>query len=76
MPHVSLRVTDEEKKMMDAYAKVHSINLSDAIKEAFFQMLEYEYDLKLIEEHRERKARGEVKLYTLDEIEEELGLTD
>jgi len=76
MPHVSLRVTDEEKKMMDAYAKVHGVNLSDAIKEAFFQILEDEYDLKLIEEHRERKARGEVKFYTLDEIEEELGLVD
>jgi len=76
MPHVSLRVTEQEKDMMDAYAKVHGVNLSEAIKEAFFQMLEDEYDLQAVREHREKKERGEVKFYSLDEIEEELGLVD
>ena len=76
MPHVSLRVTEEEKNSMENYAKAQGVNLAEAIKEAFFRMLEDEYDLRAIEEHREKKARGEVKYYTLDEIEEELELAD
>lgn len=76
MPHISLRVTEEERLAMESYAKVHGLNLSEAIKNAFFQMLEDEYDLERIQEHRERKARGEVKMYTLDEIEAELGPND
>ena len=74
MPHVSLRVTDEEKSWMENYAKVHGVNLSDAIKKAFFDKLEDEYDLKIIREHEERKAKGLVKYYSLDEVKKELGL--
>jgi len=75
MPHVSLRVTEEEKKTMEIFAKVQGVNLSEAIKEVFFQRLEDEYDLQLIKEHRERKARGEMKYYTHEQVGKELGLT-
>ncbi|MCL2277854.1 MAG: DUF6290 family protein [Oscillospiraceae bacterium] len=75
MPHVSLRVTEEEKHTMESYAKVHGVNLSEAIKDVFFRKLEDEYDMETIKEHRARKARGEVKYYTLDEVEKELELT-
>ena len=73
MPHVSLRVTEQEKNWMEGYAKVQGINLSDAIKAAFFEKLEDEYDLQTIREHREKKARGEVKYYSLEEVKKELG---
>jgi len=76
MPHISLRVTEDERATMESYAKVLDLNLSEAIKEVFFQRLEDEFDLQRIEEHRAKKARGEVKMYTLDEIEDELGLND
>lgn len=76
MPHVSLRVTEEERTTMESYAKVHGVSLSEAVKEAFFEMLEEEYDLQRIREHREKKAKGEIKMYTLDEAEEMLGLND
>ena len=74
MPHISLRVTEEEKNMMDGYAKVHNISLSEAIKEAFFQMLEDEYDLRTIREHEVEKAKGNVRYYSHEEIVRELGL--
>lgn len=74
MPHVSLRVTEEERNIMKGYAEVHGTNMSEAIKNVFFQRLEDEYDLQAIREHREKKARGEVKMYTHDEIVKELGL--
>jgi len=74
MPHVSLRVTDQEKSWMESYAKLQGLNLSDAIKEAFFEKLEDEYDLKTIREYEEEKARGNMKHFTHDEVRSILGL--
>jgi len=73
MSHISLRVTAEERSAMENYAKVLGMNISEAIKSVFFQRLEDEFDLQRIQEHREKKARGEVQMYTHDEILRELG---
>ena len=74
MPHVSLRVTEQEKTWMESYAKVQGINLSEAIKEAFFEKLEDEYDLKIIREYEEEKINGNVSYYSHEEIGKMLGL--
>lgn len=74
MPHVSLRVTEQEKSWMESYAKVQGVNLSDAVKEAFFEKLEDEYDLKTIREHEEEKAKGDMRYYSHEEIGRMLGL--
>jgi len=75
MPHISLRVTKNEKKIMEKYSKLHDVNLSDAIKEAFFEKLEDEYDLKVIREHEAEKAKGNMKYYSHAEVKEMLGLS-
>jgi hypothetical protein len=74
MPHVSLRVSEQEKNWMEGYAKLQGLSLSDAIKEAFFEKLEDEYDLKTIREHEVEKAKGNIKYYSLLEVKNELGL--
>ena len=74
MPHVSLRVTEEEKKWMESYAKVQGVNLSDAIKNAFFEKIEDEYDMEIVKRHMEMKAKGLVKYYSHDEVKKELGI--
>jgi hypothetical protein len=74
MPHVSLRVSAEEKTWMESYAKVQGISLSDAIKAAFFEKLEDEYDLKIIREYEAEKAKGDMQYYTHAEMKERLGL--
>lgn len=74
MAHVSLRVSDEEKGWMESYAKLHGINLSDAIKEAFFEKLEDEYDLKTVIEYEAEKAEKGMTYYTHEEVKEMLGL--
>ncbi|MCL2140151.1 MAG: DUF6290 family protein [Dehalococcoidia bacterium] len=74
MPHVSLRVSEEEKRWMEGYAKVQGVNLSDAVKDAFFEKLEDEYDLRMIREHEAEKAKGNMKYYTHDEIMREFRL--
>ena len=75
MPQVSLRVTEEEKNWMESYARVRGVSLSEAIKDAFFEKLEDEYDLKAIREHEEEKAQGKMKYHTHAEVKEMLGLS-
>ena len=44
---VSIRMTEEEKQLADAYAKLNGVSLSEAIKKAFFEKIEDEYDVAL-----------------------------
>jgi hypothetical protein len=73
IPHISLRVTEDERITMESYAKVQGLNISEAIKDVFFQRLEDEFDLQRIREYRAKKTRGEVKTYTHAEVMNELG---
>jgi pantothenate kinase len=73
MAHVSLRVTEKEKSCMENYAKLMGINLSDAIKNVFFERLEDEYDLKVIREYEKQKEEEGMEYYTLEEVKKELG---
>ena len=73
MPHVSMRVTEQEKKWMESYAKLHGIRLSDALKEAFFAKIEDEYDIEIIKEYEIKKAEDKITYFTLAETKRELG---
>ena len=73
MAHVSLRVSDQEKTWMESYAKLHGVSLSDAIKQAFFEKLEDDYDLNAIREYELEKP---VKFHSMSEVISELGLND
>lgn len=71
MPHVSLRVSEQEKALMEGYAKLHGVKLSDALKEAFFEKLEDEYDLKMLAEY---DAKPSTRFYSHEEVGKMLGL--
>ena len=74
MPNINIAVTEEEKNLMENYAKVRGVSLSDVLKDAFFDKAEDEYDLKIVQEYLERKAKGLVQFFTLEEVKKELGL--
>lgn len=74
MAHVSLRVSEQEKEWMEQYAKLHGINLSDAIKMAFFEKLEDEYDLKMVQSYEAEKATE--TFYSLEDTKKALGFAD
>ena len=70
---VSIRMTEEEKQLADAYAKLNGISLSEAIKRAYFDKIEEEYDIALADAAM-REYKKNPKTYTLDELMKELGL--
>lgn len=70
---ISVRLSEEETKLIKAYADMNNISLSDLIRTAVMERIENEHDLecykKAIEEYKKNP-----KTYTLDEVKEELGL--
>ena len=40
-----IRLTDEERALAESYAKLHSITLSEAFKNALFEKIEDKYDI-------------------------------
>lgn len=46
----SIRLTDEERQLATAYAKLHSMSLGECFKKALFDRIEDEYDIAIAEE--------------------------
>lgn len=69
----SIRLTDEEKSLVDAYAKLHAITLSEAFKSALFEKIEEEYDIALADQAYSEYLENP-KTYSLSELEKELDL--
>ena len=63
----SIRLTIEEYKLAIDYAKRHSLTLGEAFKQALFERIEDEYDLKVAEEALEEYSKNPVS-YSHEEV--------
>lgn len=70
---ISIRMTEEEKRLADAYAKLNGVSLSEAIKRAYFEKIEDDFDIALAEA-AEKEYKKNPKTYTLKEVMKELDL--
>lgn len=70
---VSIRMTEEEKELANAYAKLNGTSLSEAIKRAYFEKIEDEYDLAIADEAIKAYEKNP-KTYSLDEIKKEFNI--
>ncbi len=70
---VSIRMSEEEKQLAEAYAKLNGTTLSDSIKRAFFEKIEDEYDIALADAAL-KEYETNPKTYSLAELMKELGL--
>lgn len=70
----SIRLTAEEKKLADSYAKLHAISLGEAFKRALFEKIEDEYDIALAHEAYNEYIRDGRKSRPIDELWRELDL--
>lgn len=73
MPTITIQVTDEEKEIIEDYAKSHDMSVSEVLVEAFFEKLEDVYDLKAIEEY---EADPDKTTYLVKEAAKMLGIED
>lgn len=70
---ISIRMTDEEKRLANSYAKLSGLSLSEVIKKSFFERIEDEYDVALMDSAL-KEYENNPKTYTLEELKKELGL--
>jgi len=70
---VSIRMTEEEKQLGVAYAKLNGTSLSEAMKRAYFEKIEEEYDIALADTAL-REYEKNPKTYSHEEVKKILGL--
>ena len=70
---ISVRLSEEDTKLIKAYANINNISLSDLIRNAILEKIEDEYDLECYNKAK-KKFDKNPKTHTLDEVKKELGL--
>ena len=73
--YVSMRVTPDEKKMITKYAAAQGESVSKIMRDAFFERLEDEMDIREYKAYLKRREAGKEKFYTMEEVIEACGLT-
>ena len=70
----SIRLSDEEKRLADSYAKIHSLSLGEAFKRALFEKIEDEYDIAISEEAYTEYVDSGKKSAPITELWDDCGL--
>lgn len=73
---ITLRVSEEEKEVLQRYADFTGVSLSEFIKTRVIESIEDEYDLKMIEEYEKKKLNNELEFFSLEEVKKLLGIDD
>ncbi len=72
MTNISLRIPEEEKELVEAYARLHGMTVSEVFRKAAMEKIEDEYDLTIYEKAvKEYEADGKIS-YSLSEAKKEL----
>lgn len=70
----SIRLTEQEKKLADSYARLHSISLGEAFKQALFEKIEEEYDIAVCDEAYKEYEKSGKESRPIEELWKELDL--
>ena len=70
----SIRLTEEEKRLANSYAKIHSMSLGEAFKRALFEKIEDEYDVTVADEAYQEYVADGKKSRPIEELWKECEL--
>ena len=70
----SIRLSEEERKLADSYARLHSMSMGEAFKRALFERIEDEYDLTVAEDAQQEYQQSGRKSRPAEELWKELDL--
>ena len=74
MSNITLRLTDEERDILNNIAHLYGGKLSTAIKTILFEKIEEEYDIVVAEESFKKYIDSGKKSRPFSELKKELGL--
>lgn len=55
MVSITIQVTEEEKDLLESYAKLHNESISNILMKAFLEKVEDELDLEMIKAYEKEK---------------------
>jgi predicted DNA-binding protein len=64
----SIRLSEDERRLADDYAKMHAMTLSEAFKKALFERIEDEYDVTVADEAYAEYVKGGKKSRPIEEL--------
>ena len=70
---LAVRVKDDEERLIREYARLHSLSISEFVRNAVLEKIEDEIDLKAYNQAMEKFKENPIT-YTLDEIETKYGI--
>lgn len=70
----TIRLTEEERKLADSYAKLHSMTVGEAFKRALFDRIDEEYDRSVYEEAYNEYVKNGKKSRPIADLWKETGL--
>lgn len=70
----SIRLSEDERRLADDYAKMHAMTLSEAFKKALFERIEDEYDVTVADEAYAEYVKGGKKSRPIEELWKDCGL--
>nr|WP_314656722.1 DUF6290 family protein [uncultured Fusobacterium sp.] len=73
MSALSIRLNDEEKKIINAYAKFNNKTITQVVKEAILEKIENEFDLNELNKAIEEYEKNPIS-YSSDEVWKILGI--
>ena len=73
MSALSIRLNDEEKKLINAYAKFNNKTITQVVKEAILEKIENEFDLNELNKAIEEYEKNPIS-YSSDEVWKILGI--
>lgn len=74
MSTISLRVPDEELRILKSYATINNCSLSEIIRVTMLERIEEEYDLRVLSEYENEKVTEQLKTKPITELWKELNL--
>lgn len=67
----SIRLTPEERGLVDSYAKLHNMSVGEAFKKALFDKIEEEYDIAVANEAYDEYVQDGKKSSPLSDLRKE-----
>lgn len=71
---LSIRLPEQEKNLATSYARLHSMSLSEAFKQALFDKIEEEYDVAVYEQAAKEYEESGKQSRPIGELWKELDL--
>ena len=72
----SIRLTSEEKNLVESYANLHAISVEEAFKRALFERIEDEYDIAVASDAYWEYVNGGSRSRPISKLWEELDLSN